>query len=208
MLRLSTPTESSVPAQTPRNVNVVVRDHSDPGVFDMTNGGKVVNIYPVPESVDVSVSSATGANAVATTVYLLNQDTYSNITNNTSGANSITYTYGDGNACKTYNKILATANAGQGMKIYGFNIDFTSIADGSAQPADIATSAVKLLVADGTGGMIPVPIRVQKAQRNTAQDRGLLTVKWEGYINALTQISLVVAVGHTATLSLFTQPID
>lgn len=201
-LKLNVPVKTTqLPAEAQKNLSVTVKAD---GVADLSQG-RQVNMFPIPETLDVSVTSVAGTGAVDTVVYLFNQDVFQNVTNNGKGADSITYTYGDANIGKTYNQLIKTAGAGLGVKIYGFNIDFTD-SEGNAAPSAITTAALKQVIADGNGGTIPINVKIQKAKRNTAQDRGLLTVIWETNFNALSQLAMLLPVGITCDISLFTTP--
>lgn len=182
--------------------NITVKDE---GVRDLTKG-RSIDMFPIPETIDIEIESNNGVGAADTTVKIFNNTTFGDATtNNGAGAGSIVYTFGDSNSGKTYEQLFRTAQAGKGVKIFGFNFEATDSA-GNALPSAITTAALKQLIADGSGGTIPINVKIQKAKRNTAQDRGLLTVKWETNFNALSQLQLLMPKNAIITINLFTTP--
>ncbi len=174
------------------------------GIFDIS-GGKEVNIFPITESIDFSAASNNADGGAITKIYFFNNGIVPLVTTNGSGANSIVNTYGDGYNGVVYDRLFASATQGQGVKVYGFNIDFLA-ADGSQNPNALTTAQLSLQVQDGNGNMIPVPLKIERAKRNTQYIAGLLTVKWVGYINCLCQFSCNLPKGNTLSTSWFTTP--
>lgn len=170
------------------------------------SGGKVINIYPVPESINVAVISAAGDSAAGILVNLFNTNKFGNlVTNNGSGANSITYSYGDGTATGlTYDQYWLTSNQAQGLPVFGFNIGYT--VGGTSSQQSISTANLSYNVFNGAAGIVPVPLQIGRANRNTQYIGGLLTVAWMAQVNALAQFKVFVPVNSELTFELFTSP--
>lgn len=191
---------SATPVTMPATT-VVVQDNSVdvPGQLDM---------LPVPMGMTQTITSATGGGAETKTIYFGNEAAFNATpTNNGSGANSITNTYGDGWSGKGYNQLFTSLTNGRGLQCYGFTIEFVITATGVQNPAGISLAQPSLLNANLVGNRtIPYGFVLSTGQRNTQFQTGTMTVKKEFFFNCLSQLAYDVPVGNTATLTIMTKP--
>lgn len=172
------------------------------GVANLSNG-TVFNLFTIPTSFSWTVSS-TDAGA-ATTVYGFNNNVLNAaVTNNGGGAGTIVNTYGDGFTGKVYENYARSANGGMGVKILAMTIESTNYTSG-AQTTPFSTLAFNIIAANGQGSVIPIPVNLQEAVRNTQYQSGILTVKKPFYLNALTQLSLLMPINTKLVITLFTE---
>jgi hypothetical protein len=152
------------------------------------------------------ICSIVGSTTVTKTVYLFNND----ILNAALAGTDIggTQTYNDGASGKVYNKVITLADAqGPGVKVYGFNISAKDATSGDGDSDVFDTLNMTLLQYTGNGDdAVPTRIDLSAAARNTANKDGLLTVKCEFYITALSQIKLTLAALKNLNVVLVTEP--
>lgn len=197
---------AATPAMQPKaNLDLTVKQDSDskvviPGNFDM---------FPIPPAMTQVITSATGSGALSKTIYFGNESVFNATpTNNGSGADSITNTYGDGFSGKSYNQLFAqpTVNS-TGLKCYGFTLQYITTNGGAQNPSGLTTANPTLLVATGTSSnMIPRGIVLSAGARNTQYLSGVMTVQYQFTINSVTQFSYIVPAGSTSTLTILTAP--
>lgn len=87
-----------------------------------------INTFPVSRSFTVQVVSAGAAGAVDTTIFLLNETSAglnNAVTNNGSGANSISYTYPDGFGGRAISKLLSSGRLSMGLVCVAVSMRFT-----------------------------------------------------------------------------------
>ena len=160
-----------------------------------------------PQTITASIAGPTTA-ATTTTYYLFKNDTLNAVA--ATAGTGIT-TYSDGFSGRLYERLITLADAfGPGLAIYGFNI--TALTTGGiAAPTvfDSANMAVNYYNANGAG-YAPLTINLAGAQRNTAYNDGLLTVRTPQdspiYLTGNCQISITVSTGYNVSLVLFTTP--
>ncbi len=163
------------------------------------------NMLPIPPAMTQTITSATGGGALAKTVYFGNE-AYFNATptDNGSGAASIVNTYGDGWSGKGYNQLILN-NAG--LQLYGFTLQYVNTSSGAQDNGGLTTAAPTLLVANLVGqNQIPRGLVLSAGTRNTQYLAGTMTVRYQFTLNSLMQLSYVVPVGDTVTLTLLTAP--
>ena len=172
----------------------------DQGVYRINRSWEA---YPIPRTSVVTLTSATGASAVAKTFYLFQESTFNATpTNNGSGAASITVTYDDGFSGASINRLLMESNNGRGLLCKGFTLNYKVTSGGAADPTGLATSAIQLRSYNSkNGGYIPYDIDVAEAVRNNAYNSGIITVETEFWMNGLTQFTGSLPVGDTVQVT-------
>jgi hypothetical protein len=177
------------------------------GIYD-NSGGKVVDIMPIPQTISFSAYSTSATGSVSKTLYLLNTNFYTAlVTNNGGGEGTIVNTYGDGFSGKLYERLMASASGGRGIRVYGYSLQYNITSSGNSDGAGLANAAFTQLIYTGNSGQyIPNFMSNAVAVRNTQYVPGLLTFKWDGYLNSLTQFTIVLPVSDTVTVNFFTSP--
>lgn len=208
MLELSNTSRTALPAVQPAETSVqslVSAISQAQGVVNI-GGGQSIQGVKVPTSLTVSITSGEAIGAVPTTLNLFNDAVFSNqVTNNGSGANSITYNWGDNTTNgRLYTELCRLMNNGMGVGIKGFNIACT-FANGTSNQQFFSTANVTTLLNTLRGNFIPREISVEDAVRNTAFNSGLLTVVQPMMLNTLMQLTLEIPVGNIVTLTVFTE---
>ncbi len=158
------------------------------GIIDIS-AGQIIDYFPITTSFTVTVQSAAGGGGVTKQINLFNEG-YLNTTptNNGSGADSMSTQYGDGFSGSVYEQYTKIANLGKGIRFTGFSVLVTTRSTGVQTASYFNTMNLEVNIANGKGGLIPYPIDLIEALRNTAQQVGLLTVNKPIFLNALGQI--------------------
>jgi len=208
MLELSNTSRVALPAVQNAETSVqslVSAISQAQGVVNIGAGQSIQGVK-VPTSLTVSITSGEGVNAVATTLNLFNDAVFGNqVTNNGSGANTITYNWGDNTSNgKYYTELCRLMNNGMGIGIRGFNIACTFL-NGTSNQQFFSTANVTTLLNTLRGNFIPREVSVEDAVRNTAFNSGLLTVVQPIMLNTLMQLTLEIPVGNIVTLTMFTE---
>ncbi len=166
------------------------RNDNGSGVINLNAAGVIYDMFTIPTSLTFSSSSASGGSAATITQYIFNDTVMSPlVTDNGSGANSVTNTYGDGYSGRIYTQLLRSAKNAKGVRIKGFTLQITTASTGAQNASALNTMQMQILYANGQGGATPVPINVSEALRNVQQQVGIFTVVKEFYLNAVSQIS-------------------
>lgn len=197
--------EGRTPVVLPAQANVSVAVKQDNTIFIPGNYDK----FPIPPALTQTIVSNTGAGALAKSVYFGNEDAFNvTPTDNGSGANSIVPTYGDGFTGKSYNRSFAQPSvASSGLQCYGFTLQFITTNGGAQNSAGLTLSNPTLLTSNGTGSnMIPQGIVLSQGARNTQYLSGVMTVSTKFVMNSVTQLTYIVPVGNTSTLTVMTSP--
>lgn len=175
------------------------------GVVNLSND-KVYNVFPIPPELTFTTASDNGAGGATVTQNVFNNATLgAAVTTNggAGGAGSIVNTYGDGFAGLVYDQLMRSTNNGMGILIKGFTV----IAEVGGVQSSTPLNSLNLVLqnADGQGNLIPVPMNVSSAIRNTQQQVGTLTVLKAFYLNGLNQIRFSLPQNTTLTWTFFTQ---
>lgn len=165
-----------------------------------------VNQYPLPDAFTIQVASAAGGGAVATRVFLLQQDSLNDITNNGSGAASITYTYQDGFAGRNLSQIVGNARNGMGAICYGFSIRMTVTATNAGDAAGLAAANPSFRTFDAFGTFLPLNVSGTMNQERGDFDTSIMVWRTAQNLSLFTQLSFVIPVGDTATVTIYTTP--
>jgi len=165
-----------------------------------------VNQYPLPDAFTVQVASAAGGGAVATRVFLLQQATLNDITNNGSGAASITYTYQDGFAGRNVSNIVGNARNGMGAICFGFSIRMNVTAGGAGDAAGLAAVNASFRTFDAYGTFIPLNVSATENQERGDFDTSIMVWRCAQNLSLFTQLSFVMPVADTATVTIYTTP--
>lgn len=167
---------------------------------------KTYDIFALPPNFTVTTTSASGANAVSKTQYLFNNTTLNAlVTDNGSGAGSITTSYGDGFSGRVYDAIAASQNGGRGVLIQGFTIQSTTNSTGAQNSAALNTIAFQILNANAQGGTFNIPLDVNSAISNAQYQVGILTIRQNFWLNTVNQISVILPVNTAFAFTFFTQ---
>lgn len=168
------------------------------GVY--VNSNKVIELFALPDTFVFTYVNSNESGDVAKTCYIFNEDKYE-VTPTTNTAGTPTKAYSDGYSGKNYNALLTSAAAGRGVKFSEFNISFSDAND-NANGSAFGSANLTLLAYNGSGSSIPVPINLSRAQRNTALNTGLLTIKQDLWLNTTNQVKVSVPKGNTMVLTL------
>lgn len=163
------------------------------------------SLMPVPPAMTQVIASNNGANAVAKTVYFGNEASFNSTpTDNGSGAESITNTYGDGWSGKGYNQLIGI---GDGVQCFGFTLSYVTTSTGAQNGSGIVTANPTVLVATLINGeTVPKGYVLSAGARNTQFLAGEMTIQTMFKLNALSQFSYVVPINNTVTLTIMTAP--
>lgn len=164
------------------------------------NGNRMekVSLTPVIRSTKVTITSAPGAGAVETTVYLYNNDYLQSVDDNGSGASSITYNYEDGFAGTLTSRKIQMANNAQGQVLYGGYIE--CYAAGVADPTGLSNSEPQILQYTGRGtSAVPTIIEVDDNFSRSDFSTGIGVFTCEQPFNESTQIQLNINGAAAAT---------
>jgi hypothetical protein len=172
---------------------------NDQGVY--INSNKVIELFALPDTFVFTYENSNENGDVAKTAYIFNEDLYE-VTPTTNTAGTPVKTYSDGYTGKNYNALLGSANGGRGVKFSGFNISFDD-ASGNENGSAFATANLTLLAYNGSGSSIPVPINLSRAERNTALNTGLLTIRQAFWLNRTNQIKITNPKGNTMVFTGF-----
>ena len=193
--RMSTP-----PSVRPSGIRI---PHADAPVFtqDQMNWA---NVYPMPDSIAIQASSNNGEGAANTQIWLLNQDILSNITNNSSGAGSITYTYQDAFEGKVTNELISRARGGVGAVCYGFSLRIVTGGSGSA--SNLAITNPVFLTYNAFGRSVANDTNIVSDQTRSDYDSSIGVFRTTQNITRFTQMGIVLAPNSVATVTLYFTP--
>lgn len=186
----------------PSVANIAQTIAKNSGVINLSNG-VIYDVFMIPTSLTFTASSVDATGAVSTTIYGFNTNSLNSAVTSNGGGTAIAYTYGDGFSGKAYEQYARSANNGKGLDIVGFTVQATTVA-GVAKPTAFSTLNLTVISANGYGAAIPVTIDLNQALRNTQYNSGMLTLGFAFYLNALTQLQMVIPVDTTLTFTLFT----
>lgn len=194
-LGLMTPMSSvSVPKA---DLNIANAFQQSQGVYRV--GDPTIELCDNPTNSTITFkgrNAADNANA-AVNAYALNVDAL-----NTS--DGFVPTYDDGFTGKLINRQIAVRNLGRGLKVK--SITFVALNSGGSQDASVlqalALSFVTYTVKSGI--IVPKPIDLSAAIRNTQFQSGILTLEFPNglWLNAVTQIKAYITSGATVTATI------
>lgn len=165
------------------------------------------NIFPIPNSITISVASATGAGAAATRVGLFNQDIFGTVSNNGSGAGSITYTYQDGTTTGALvSAILTQARAAVGTICYGVATRMLVTSSKAGDATGLANANGAFYAYNAFGASIPLNLNMSSDQGRQDYDSSIEVIPLVQNISRFVQYSFVLPVGDTATLTFYFTP--
>lgn len=172
-------------------IDAVLKDEKE-----LTSG----NLYPLPTSFTVSVSSASGGST--TRVYLLQQSTLNNITSN--GATAITYSYTDGFSGRNISNAVALARGGVGALCYGCQLTFNITSTGAADVAGLNNANAYWATFDPATGQ-PMTDLVNTAANQSRSDTNFALSVDIGVVNlsSMKQLSFLLSSGSTATATFY-----
>ena len=202
MVATTSNVQQAAAINAPSVANIAQTIAKNSGVINLSNG-VVYDVFMIPTSLSFSASSTNATGAVSTTIYAFNTNSLNAaVTSNGSGT-AIRFSYGDGFTGKAYEQYARSANGGKGLDIVGFTIQATTVA-GVAKPTAFSTLNLTVISANGYGAAVPVTIDLNQALRNTQYNSGMLTLGIAFYLNALTQMQMVLPVDTVVTFTLFT----
>lgn len=164
------------------------------------------NNFPLPNVVTVKITSAVGAGAAATRVYIFNQDILKNVTNNGSGAASIAYTYLDNFAGNNISQLMALSRAGIGAIIYGFTLRMNVTAGGAGDATGLGVCNPYFATNNAYGNELPL-----NANMTANQTRGDFDTSIEGNdirqnMGRFVQFSFIIPVGDSVIFTGYLTP--
>lgn len=176
-------------------------------VFTSPAAQMSANQFPLASSITVTVASATGAGAVATRIYLFNQDILNNVTNNTSGAGSITYAYQDGFSGNIINQMLAFSRGGVGAICYGVALRMNVTSSKAGDPAGLSVANPEFITNNMLGGSTTLNFNITANQTRGDYDTSIEVIPCVQNITRFVQYSFIIPVGDTATVTFYFQSI-
>ncbi|MES2134492.1 MAG: hypothetical protein V4506_19250 [Bacteroidota bacterium] len=157
-----------------------------------TGDGRLINFLPKPTSFTVTVTSVEGANDEDATINVFNNNSLTALdTDNGSGANSITYSWGDGLTGKGYEQLIRAANNGSGVLFTGFTLQVTVNSSGAQTAAYFNTMQLAMIVHNCMGKTVPFSVDMSEAVRNTQQQVGILTLMKPQFLSVLGQFQYI-----------------
>lgn len=194
-----------------RGADINVNVNTNPAYIDRSGDPIIdrVSSYDfVPDSYQYKNVNGSASGAAAITAYAFNEDSYNaTVTNNGSGASTVTNTYADGWSGNGYNKQIASANAGRGVLCQGITMIY-QVTSGSAQDAaGLASSNLQMLNFTLVGtSSATVPSPLNQGFNYGQYQIGTMTVVKRMFISCVTQFSYVVPVGDTVTFIALMNP--
>ena len=168
---------------------------------------QAASVYPLPEQFVFQVSSAAGVGAVNQNISLFNNDIFGLTTNNGSGANSITYTFGDGtNNGAVISNMLAFARKGLGGVLFGYSLRANLIGSGEGNPAALAVTKPTFVTNNGLGAAIPLSMVITQNQTRGDFDQSVEVISTVINLARFSQLQVVVVPGNTYTITFYTIP--
>lgn len=177
----------------------------------MVNIPGMLDIIPIPSALTITHTSTNAG--TAKTTYFGNTSTSTGYnpqpTDNDSGAASIVNTYGDGWSGRGYDQLFRSVAGGKGVRLYGFTMHFITTSTGAENSAGLTTANPTLIYNTNQGtSAIPKPISLNIGARNTQYLSGEMTVKTDFYMNCVSQVSYVLPINSTLSVTFFTQPLN
>lgn len=172
------------------------------GVIDVS-GGKVIDFMPAPTSFTVTVTSAAGGSDA--TINIFNNTALTALTTtNGGGANTVTYSWGDGFLGRVYEQFFKISNGGKGIRFNGFSLLVTVLSTGAQTASYFNTMQLKQNIANGMNGLVPFNVDLSEATRNTQQQIGLLTLRKPQFVSALGQLQYTQPTNTVFSWTFFT----
>lgn len=192
---LMTATQRANPVKA--DVNLAQAFQSSQGVYRVGDASIELVDQPTNSTITFKGRNAADSANEAVTAYALNVPTF----NTSSG---FVPTYDDGFTGKLINAQLAVRNLGRGLAVK--TITFIGLNSAGSQDATVLQSLnlnfVTYTVKGGT--VVPKPIDLSAAIRNTQFQSGILTLEFPNglWLNALTQIKASITSGATVTATI------
>lgn len=161
------------------------------------------NQFPLQNSITVQVASATGVGAVTTKVYLFNQSRLNNVTNNGSGAGTITYTYQDGFGGTIVDDVLTFARGGVGAVCRGVALRMITTATDAGNAAALSTANPSFITYNMLGGSTSMNFNITANQTRGDFDTSIEVIPCTQNIGRFVQYSFAIPAGVTATATFY-----
>ncbi len=149
-----------------------------------------INNYPVAKSFTVGVTSLVGSSATTKEVFIFNETNQAldnAVTDNGSGANSITYTYPDGFNGRSISRLLSNGRAGMGLVCVG--VALRILINNTAAPISLAQAQGKFITRKMFTNPIVLDFDMATRQFRPDQDLSLEVVPVLWNIGPTTQFS-------------------
>jgi hypothetical protein len=167
------------------------------------------NQYPLPDSVTISVASAAGSGAAPVTVYLINEQANglgNQVTDNGSGAGSVTYAYQDNFGGKLLSSLLRDARTGMGAICYGIAIRMNITSGGAGDPAGLATANPFFIIYNALGRSNSTDFNSTDGQNRSQYDDSIQVWNCIQNVGSFVQLGFTIPVADTATITLYFNP--
>lgn len=168
------------------------------GIIDIRNKQAADELYPLPESTTYSIDNTNDAASTAIDVWVFNEDVLKNtLTDNTIAAGKEpTISYNDGFSGKLINALIKNFRNGRGMRIKEITVIGKDASD-VQQDSAIMDMDLQLVAYNATrGSSVPVNYDLSEALRNTQFKDGMVTVKVDIVINAISQLKFYCPKGY------------
>lgn len=213
-IKLARPTTGTMNVTTasgtvqPKTIPAPIKVPKAEDAFDNQEETDSVNVLPKIRDFNVSITSTLGVGAGDTQVFIFNTSSnlFNNlVTDNGSGAGSISYTWSDGYNGNIISSVMARARHSVGAIIYGYSITATNPATGAYLPTAIGILDPVWYIA--TFGANKTPMEQISATGWTRKDTapGIQVIRGTINLSEWTQHSVIIYgnVGITCNL-LFT----
>ena len=163
---------------------------------------KAANVYPLPDSISISINSPAGGGAVPTRIYLLNQSYLLNEINNGSGTD-ITYIFSDGFTGRVLSSLIDQARAGVGAICFGVAIRLIETATGNADATGLENCAPFFQYNDCQNNFFSKPLNVEGSYSRKDKDLSIVVIPCKSNINSVCQFSFIIPPGDDATVTFY-----
>lgn len=175
-------------------------NNSVKGVNDVDRG-VMQEINAKPRQTIITIASATGAGAASITQQLFNNDYLTAlIINNGSGAASVVNTWNDGFAGALISRVIS-AKGDAGLRAKQLQLKYVITATGVQDSGGVTAANPTLTTFNGDGSTLPQIIPIASAGTPAYQQQGFLIVNVNFAVKRYSQLSVVVPVGDTVTVT-------
>lgn len=204
LLRKVSPMQMEQVAQNNAPANQLANAiQNNAGIIDIRTGAVVDELYPLPDSTTFSVDASSAANSTAIKVWVFNEDVLkSTIEDNTyvGAPNKPTLSYNDGFDGRLINGLIKNFRNGRGMRISEITVIGKDASD-VQQDSAIMDMDLRLVAYNATrGSEQSKPYDLSEALRNTQFKDGMVTVKVDLMINAVSQLEFYCPLGYAYEL--------
>lgn len=195
--KIGLPTPAAMQATPKFDANLALAFQASQGVYRV--GDPAIELCDNPTNSTITFKGRNAANNAdaAVNAYAINADALN-------ASDGFVPTYDDGFSGKLINKHLAVRNLGRGLKVK--SITFIALNSAGSQDSTVLQALnfniVTYTVKGGT--IVPKPIDLSAAIRNTQFQSGILTLEFPNglWLNAVSQLKAYITSGATVTATI------